>query len=997
MKFKVFVAVFVLFLTTCFSAAHANDSGKKIKVGYYEQEVFQEGADSGLIKNGYAYEYYRKLSEYTGFQYEYVYGTFSDLYEELLDGKIDLLAGLAYTKERAEKIHYENLPMGSTLYHLIKKGSDFEITWEPKSINGKKIGVQKSIMVKIVSDWLNENSVEAELVIRDSTKELYSLFDEGKVDLVMIEGYGTLGREDVESVFSVGKTDYYLCVSKQREDVLSEINAFHEKLLDEEPAYLNDLYNKYYPQTVSSRTFSQADLGYLKSLNRLRIGYLNNYLPYCDTDSNGNLTGLLKDMFPMHLKRVGLADRIAINYKAYDTFSDMLADLRNDEIDVAFPVGGGLYFSEENGVFQSSPIIKSLVALVYKGDSRESNAPVFSVNKTNDMQYYYVRSCFPKAKIVFYDSIEECLDAVKKDQVDFTTVNGSRVTAILKNTRFNSLNYRFLRQGDERCYGIKIGNERLLRVVNRGISGVGEQYALNQIYHYTDKLRKYSASDYIRFILYVLIPVVFFTGLITLIHNKRTEKKLWVLNSRLKSALENKERYIADMIRYASSEADADMILNQLVEYIGSNNKPDRVYVFEENEFHSYDNTYEWCNEGITKEKDNLQNVPYEGVLDAWFNEFNKHGNVTIEDVEEYKNVNPVIYDILKPQNIHTLVAIPVKIKGKIIGFIGVDNPPVSRVKAVSEYLLLVEFLFSLMIRMRNGTRDLEMIALHDQLTGFYNRRAYEEAVKECKKQGKKGPFAYVSIDINGLKVVNDTIGHEAGDELISGASECMRKVFSPWGDVYRIGGDEFIVMAKVEKDQIEDMNRAFQKTCEEWKGELVEGLSVSCGYVCTEENPDLSFHEIILLADKRMYEAKSAYYRKSGIDRRGQQDAHKSLCMLYTKILKINLTDDTYHIINMDISEQTVEMGFNEKLSKWFKEFSMSGLVHPEDLEEYLRLTDMDYLRSYFSGNKTSLHIFYRRKYGDDFKQVMMEIIHASDYSDENQSLYLYVKDIDK
>lgn len=354
MKFKVFVAVFVLFLTTCFSAAHANDSGKKIKVGYYEQEVFQEGADSGLIKNGYAYEYYRKLSEYTGFQYEYVYGTFSDLYEELLDGKIDLLAGLAYTKERAEKIHYESLPMGSTLYHLIKKGSDFEITWEPKSINGKKIGVQKSIMVKIVSDWLNENSVEAELVIRDSTKELYSLFDEGKVDLVMIEGYGTLGREDVESVFSVGKTDYYLCVSKQREDVLSEINAFHEKLLDEEPAYLNDLYNKYYPQTVSSRTFSQADLGYLKSLNRLRIGYLNNYLPYCDTDSNGNLTGLLKDMLPMHLKRVGLADRIAINYKAYDTFSDMLADLRNDEIDVAFPVGGGLYFSEENGVFQSN-------------------------------------------------------------------------------------------------------------------------------------------------------------------------------------------------------------------------------------------------------------------------------------------------------------------------------------------------------------------------------------------------------------------------------------------------------------------------------------------------------------------------------------------------------------------------------------------------------------------------------------------------------------------
>ena len=73
---------------------------KPVRVGYYENEVFQEGAEEGAVKTGYAYEYYRKLSEYTGWKYEYVYGGYGELYQMLLDGRIDLLAGLAKREER---------------------------------------------------------------------------------------------------------------------------------------------------------------------------------------------------------------------------------------------------------------------------------------------------------------------------------------------------------------------------------------------------------------------------------------------------------------------------------------------------------------------------------------------------------------------------------------------------------------------------------------------------------------------------------------------------------------------------------------------------------------------------------------------------------------------------------------------------------------------------------------------------------------------------------
>ena len=99
-----------------------------VRVGYYENEVFQEGAGEGLVKTGYAYEYYQKISEYTGWKYEYVYGGFGDLYQMLLDGEIDLLAGLAYREERKDIVGYPNAIMGSESYYLIKHDADAGIT-----------------------------------------------------------------------------------------------------------------------------------------------------------------------------------------------------------------------------------------------------------------------------------------------------------------------------------------------------------------------------------------------------------------------------------------------------------------------------------------------------------------------------------------------------------------------------------------------------------------------------------------------------------------------------------------------------------------------------------------------------------------------------------------------------------------------------------------------------------------------------------------------------
>lgn len=291
---------------------------------------------------------------------------------------------------------------------------------------------------------------------------------------------------------------------------------------------------------------------------------------------------------------------------------------------------------------------------------------------------------------------------------------------------------------------------------------------------------------------------------------------------------------------------------------------------------------------------------------------------------------------------------------------------------------------------------DLIFKSNNDELTSLYNRYAYEKEIGKIEEERLDDSLAVIAMDLNGLKQVNDNLGHAAGDELIIGAADCMKQCLSPYGKVFRIGGDEFLALVHVNKDELNAILRDFDETVLAWRGKKVDSLSVSLGCVFRDEVKNGNIHEMVKLADERMYKNKAEYYQKKGIDRRGQRDAHIALCSLYTKILKINLTTDSFQILNMEVDEKKHEKGYSESISQWLHNFGKAGLVHPDDLTEYLKKTSANYISNYFASNKTSLHIFYRRKIDLSFKQVMMEIVPANDYTPENQSFYLYVKNID-
>lgn len=156
-----------------------------------------------------------------------------------------------------------------------------------------------------------------------------------------------------------------------------------------------------------------------------------------------------------------------------------------------------------------------------------------------------------------------------------------------------------------------------------------------------------------------------------------------------------------------------------------------------------------------------------------------------------------------------------------------------------------------------------------DPLTGLYNRRAYENDLVEYKRRPLEENFVYISFDIDKLKLTNDTLGHAAGDELILGARDCMQKAFSSFGKIYRIGGDEFIAICFMDEDELANSLDEFKQLMQEWKGQLVDVLTVSFGYVTRKMMPSGTINEIALLSDQRLYEAKANFYKMSGNDRR--------------------------------------------------------------------------------------------------------------------------------
>lgn len=320
------------------------------------------------------------------------------------------------------------------------------------------------------------------------------------------------------------------------------------------------------------------------------------------------------------------------------------------------------------------------------------------------------------------------------------------------------------------------------------------------------------------------------------------------------------ETQINQGLRIALSADTPDETIQIILEHLGKSLNGERTYIFEKNQNGGDDNTYEWTAAGITPEIDNLQDLPAE-VCAHWYRCFNAGEYIAIPDLEKTKETDPLQYENLKRQGIRSIVVVPIYGygEGEVKAFYGVDNPPDMDLEYISDMLQITSSFIASSLKRRNLRRRLEDLSYKDALTRLGNRFAL---TNDMEKLDREQSIAVVYCDVTGLKAVNDSLGHEAGDQLLIRACSCLEQAFGDYR-VYRIGGDEFLVICSPIERKTFDERVELLKTSMQ-----AQAVNMAIGAIWREEATE-NLYPMVLKAERRMYADKAAYYQKTGIDRR--------------------------------------------------------------------------------------------------------------------------------
>lgn len=265
----------------------------------------------------------------------------------------------------------------------------------------------------------------------------------------------------------------------------------------------------------------------------------------------------------------------------------------------------------------------------------------------------------------------------------------------------------------------------------------------------------------------------------------------------LDQILEN-ETIVTDALSVAMEQEDPDDAINSLLAKLGEGFRADRSYIFEANASGNFDNTYEWCRDGVTPEIDNLKNIDQQ-IAVPWNRAFDQQGYLFIRDLEEYKRGDPAMYEVLKPQSINSLVVAPlVTVSNKRVGFFGVDNPDIKMLENNEAILGVLGHFISSLIMHRKIISRLQYVSERDDLTKAYNRTTAEKFLDSIHDSS---PYTMLLMDIDHIKSINEIYGTQFGDHVLRKFTEELNVYLADFPALLaRYGSDEFLVILRGKK-----------------------------------------------------------------------------------------------------------------------------------------------------------------------------------------------------
>ena len=533
-------------------AAAETVPAKVVRVGSFE-DTFNYVNEKG-IRKGYGYELLQTLSGYTGWQLEYVTCDWSDCFEKLKNGEIDIMGDISYTEDRTEEMLFSDEPMGEEKDYLYADLSREDITASDfKTLNGKKIGVLMGTEPEVMlTEWEEKYDLKTQHVNIANNEDAKQKLANHEIDcfVSMEESFWTeLG---ISTITRVGSSDIYYAINKDRADIKEELDNAMRALEDADPFYTADLYKRYFSMDYTP-ILTGEEKAWLKKHGAIRMGFLTGDSGVSVYDpSTGELTGTITDYIRFAKDCLGNQE-LEFQMVGYDSQKAELDALKSGEIDMVFHFDQSPNLAEEYRVACTNTTWTSnMMAVTNKEHFNETQANRVAVPQNKLSLTRYLAVYYPQWEIVDCAAQEDAARLVKDGQADCFVTGVSSQENYSKKYDFYSVP---LPNPAKSCFAVNSGNGILLSILNKTIKAMPANMLTGALAMYKSAARKVTLSEFIRdnFFMVLLVSSIFVAAILLAILKllrkarkaeaaaRKAANDTQELNAKLQIAAENAE------------------------------------------------------------------------------------------------------------------------------------------------------------------------------------------------------------------------------------------------------------------------------------------------------------------------------------------------------------------------------------------------------------------------------------------------------------------------
>ena len=476
-------------------AAAETAPAKVVRVGSFE-DTFNYVNEKGARK-GYGYELLETLSGYTGWQFEYVTCDWSNCFEKLENGEIDIMGDISYTEDRAGEMLFSDEPMGEEKYYLYADLSRADIsTSNFETLNGKKIGVLMGTEPEVMlTEWEEKYGLKTEHVNISNNEDVKQKLANNEIDCFVSLEESFWAELGISTITRVGESGIYYAINKDRPDLKEELDNAMCALEDSNPFYTADLYKKYFSLDYTP-ILTGEEKAWLKEHGAIRMGFLKDDIGISTFDpATGELTGAITDYIQFAIGSLGNQE-LEFQIVGYDSKETELDALKSGEIDMIFHFDQNPNLAEENHIACTNTTwISNLMAVTNKQHFNEGKANRIAVPQNKLSLKKYIDFYYPQWEIVDCDTQEDAAKLVRDGQADCFVTGVSSEEKYSKKYGFYSVP---LLNPVKSCFAVNSGNRSLLSILNKTIKAMPANMLTSSLAMYKSSARKVTLSDFIK-------------------------------------------------------------------------------------------------------------------------------------------------------------------------------------------------------------------------------------------------------------------------------------------------------------------------------------------------------------------------------------------------------------------------------------------------------------------------------------------------------------------